>query len=78
MDIVKELREFQDALGRPPEFDDVLTIGDDAADEIIALRKAARLCWERGWMVSGSIEMAECDAFCKSVGLEPWTWKRSI
>ena len=25
-------------------------------------------------MVSGSLEMAECDAVCKEVGLEVWTW----
>lgn len=46
-----------------------------AAAEISLLQRAARLCWERGWMVSGSIEMAECDAICKQAGLDPWSWK---
>jgi hypothetical protein len=38
------------------------------------LRKAARLIHDRHGMVSGSLEMAECDAACKAAGLEPWTW----
>ena len=46
-----------------------------AAEEISLLRRAARLCWERGDMVSGSIEMAECDAICKQAHLDPWAWK---
>lgn len=46
----------------------------DAAIEIKRLRKAARLIHDRHGMVSGSLEMAECDEFCKSVGLEVWIW----
>lgn len=42
--------------------------------EIDNLRKAARLIHDRSGMVSGSLEMGECDALCKSVGLEPWKW----
>lgn len=38
------------------------------------LRKAARLIHERSGMVSGSYEMGECDAVCKSVGLNVWQW----
>ena len=38
------------------------------------LRRAARLIHDRAWMVSGSMEMAETDAFLKSIGLEVWTW----
>jgi hypothetical protein len=44
-------------------------------EEIRLLRIAARLIHKRGWMVSGSLEMAECDAVCKEVGLPVWTWK---
>lgn len=51
------------------------TARKDADDEIALLRRAARLCFDRGWMVSGSIEMAECDAICKQAGLDPWAWK---
>jgi hypothetical protein len=29
-------------------------------------------------MVSGSLEMHECDAVCKEAGLEVWTWKDGI
>ena len=47
----------------------------ELSEMIGAMHKAARLCADRGWMVSGSLEMAECDEFCKSVGLDPWTWK---
>lgn len=46
----------------------------DSRDEIVKLRTAARLIHDRHKMVSGSLEMAECDEFCKSLGLEVWTW----
>lgn len=58
-----ELREFE-LLGR----------ANALRDEITLLRKAARLIHDRRNMVSGSLEMAECDAVCKEVGLEVWTW----
>ena len=57
---------------------DLLSIFDELSKDQEKLRHAAYLCWRRGYMVSGSMEMAECDAFCKSVGLEPWIWKRCI
>ena len=51
------------------------------ADEVIKLRgqvallqQAARLIHDRPGMVSGSLQMAECDAVCKDAGLEGWTW----
>ena len=44
------------------------------ADEVIDLRKAARLIYDRRKMVSGSLEMGDCDEFCKNCGLEVWTW----
>ena len=58
-----ELREFE-LLGK----------ANALRDEITLLRKAARLIHDRRNMVSGSLEMAECDAVCKEVGLEVWTW----
>ena len=45
-----------------------------ACEEIDLLRKAARLIHDRRNMVSGSLEMAECDGICKSAGLEVWMW----
>jgi Lar family restriction alleviation protein len=48
---------------------------EKAEKRIELLIKAARLIHKRGWMVSGSLEMAECDALCKEAGLEVWTWK---
>lgn len=38
------------------------------------LRKAARLIHDRPGMVSGSLQMGECDAICKQVDLKVWTW----
>lgn len=46
----------------------------NAHEQIENLKRAARLIHERRAMISGSKEMADCDAFCKSVGLEVWTW----
>jgi len=46
----------------------------EAEDQLVRTSKAARAIHERPGMVSGSLEMAECDALCKSVGLEVWTW----
>lgn len=42
--------------------------------EIRLLKKAARLIHDRHRMVSGSLEMAECDEACERVGLKPWEW----
>lgn len=38
------------------------------------LRIAARLIHQRGQTKSGSQEMADIDAFCKTVGLRVWEW----
>ena len=46
--------------------------------EIESLKKAARMIHDRPNMTSGSLEMFECDALCKSVGLDVWTWSTSI
>jgi hypothetical protein len=64
-----ELREFG-LLGRANAWASCKAL----KDEITLLRKAARLIHDRRNMVSGSLEMAECDAVCKEVGLEVWTW----
>lgn len=45
-----------------------------AKREIELLRRAARLIHDRRKMVSGSLEMGECDSLCKEAGLEVWTW----
>ena len=42
--------------------------------EFSLLKKAARLIYDRRKMISGSLEMAECDEACKRVGLYPWEW----
>ena len=42
--------------------------------QVCLLRAAAKSIYYRRQMVSGSLEMAECDELCKSVGLEPWKW----
>jgi len=36
------------------------------------LRRAARLIARRHTMVSGSLEMGECDEYCRKLGLKPW------
>ena len=46
----------------------------DRTHETNLLRRAARLIHDRRKMVSGSLEMGDCDEFCKSVGLEVWKW----
>lgn len=38
------------------------------------LYRAARFIFSRHAMVSGSAEMAECDAVCKAAGFDVWTW----
>jgi len=42
--------------------------------DIDALHRAARLLHSRHTMVSGSVEMAECDAACKTAGLNVRNW----
>ena len=69
LDILVELDSLAKTYDNP-----VKCAARDAAIEIRNLRKAARLIHDRHGMVSGSLEMAECDEFCKSVGLEVWTW----
>jgi len=49
-------------------------VREAARNEIVLLRRAARLIHDRRKMVSGSREMGECDAVCKEAGLEVWTW----
>ena len=38
------------------------------------LRKATRLIYQRGQVQSGSKEMADIDAYCKTIGLHVWQW----
>lgn len=38
------------------------------------LRKAARLIHLRGQTQSGSKQMADIDAYCKTIGLCVWEW----
>jgi hypothetical protein len=38
------------------------------------LRKAARLIYQRGQTQSGSKQMADIDAYCKTIGLRVWEW----
>ena len=45
-----------------------------ARQQIDLLRRAARLIHDRPHMVSGGLEMAECDAACKEADLPVWTW----
>ena len=47
---------------------------DRLKEENKKLRKAARLIFERSRVQSGSLEMANIDSFCKTVGLEVWKW----
>jgi hypothetical protein len=49
----------------------------NAADEIALLRQAAHLIHARPRMVSGSLEMATCDATLARAGLPVWTWTLS-
>ena len=42
--------------------------------EIVNLRHAAWLLYRRHAMISGSVEMAECDKACTDAGLAVWTW----
>lgn len=42
--------------------------------EIKLLKRAARLIHDRRNMVSGSLQMAECDEVCGRVGLKVWEW----
>jgi hypothetical protein len=44
-------------------------------DKIQKLRQAAQMIHSRHGMVSGSLAMAECDAFLKELNLPVWTWK---
>lgn len=39
---------------------------------ITSLAHAAKLIAKRKTMISGSPEMANCDAYCKGLGLRPW------
>ena len=76
-DIVKQLREFQDVLGRPPEFDDVLTIGDDAADEILALREQLAEWKESCADANKRFEKAEAELAALK-NQEPIAWRFSV
>lgn len=49
-------------------------VQDDMRHTIDLLRRAARLIHRRHAMVSGGLEMVECDSVCKEAGLEVWTW----
>lgn len=42
---------------------------NEYASRMARMDEAARLIFRRHTMISGSLEMAECDAACKSVGL---------
>lgn len=50
--------------------------GEDEKDILIArLRHAALLLAKRPFMTSGGLEMANCDAYCKELGLKPWDFE---
>ena len=42
------------------------------------LRRAVRLMYRRGQVQSGSKEMADIDAYCKTIGLYIWQWPLDI
>jgi hypothetical protein len=43
-------------------------------EEITGLRNAAFYIHNRGWLMSGSYEMATGDALCQKVNLPVWQW----
>ncbi len=47
---------------------------DELKKEVQSLRKAARLIHQRPNLPSGSLEMAECDDFLKTLNLDVWKW----
>jgi len=66
-----ELRQEELQRERAPDVAEILRL----TEENKKLRQAAKMIHRRGWTVSGSLEMAEIDLFCKDLGLDVWTWK---
>ncbi len=71
IEIALSIARSTERAGRQGEEETVMQV---LADEVIDLRKAARLIHDRRKMVSGSLEMGDCDEFCKNCGLEVWAW----
>ena len=51
---------------------DLIIKNSELEEENKKLRYAAKLITKRKTMTSGGLAMAECDRYCKSLGLRPW------